>query len=135
MGGKSMGKILVVDDDPAVRIAISWALRETGHEVMMAGNGKEAIELLKTGELPDLVITDILMPKMDGLELISALQARWPQMEVIAISGGGFFCGSDLFLGLSQKCGAARILEKPISSPELQAAVREVLDKPLALSA
>jgi CheY-like chemotaxis protein len=124
-----MSRILVVDDDPAVRVSIGWMLRDAGHDVAMAGDGKEALALLKSEKSVDLVVADILMPRMDGLELIAALRTSLPRMKVIAISGGGFFCGSDLFLGMGRKCGAARVLEKPISASQLQDAIRDALSE------
>ncbi|HEU5123247.1 MAG TPA: response regulator [Verrucomicrobiae bacterium] len=123
-----MSRILVADDDPAVRVAMAWTLLEAGHEVTLACDGKEALALLKKSTTPfDLVIADILMPKMDGFELILEFKKILPQMKVIAVSGGGFFCGGEVMLEISARFGATKVLEKPVSSSRLKSAVHKVL--------
>lgn len=85
-----MARILIVDDEPGVIITLKTMLKVDGHEVVIAENGVSGIECLQThkGSL-DLVITDIQMPEMDGLQFISRLLDIAPDLPVIAISGGG----------------------------------------------
>lgn len=79
-------RILVVDDDPDVRLVLRRMLEPDGYEIGEAGHGREALEVV--GNRPfDLVITDLIMPEQEGIETIQALHQRYPQMKIIAISG------------------------------------------------
>ena len=84
-----MAKILIVDDDPDIRIAISSILKSRSHEVIEANDGEEALAKLKEGK-PDLMFLDLLMPKMDGFAVIRALQddqnKTYPDMPIVIIS-------------------------------------------------
>jgi CheY-like chemotaxis protein len=116
-----MLKILLVEDDLAVARVITRALTSSGHQVTHAVDGREALQ--RCDEMaPEVVITDILMPDMDGLELIDALRRRRPQLGIVAISGGGSR-GTTLHLDTAAKFGARRVLPKPFSISELLAAV------------
>ena len=104
-----MLRILVVDDDTAVRGAIKMVLEQDGHEVMLASNGRAGVAAVEAGKF-DLVICDIFMPGMDGIETISAFHRFNPQMPVIAMSGFMFRDGQTPapdYLSLSTKLGAA----------------------------
>jgi DNA-binding response OmpR family regulator len=120
-----MNRILLVDDDGAVRASLRRLVRYAGYDVQEARNGNEAITLLSQTPV-DLAIIDILMPSRDGLETIKEIRTRWPAVRIIAISGGGF-CHAGLYLDLSLKLGAARALEKPIGFKELLEVMRAVL--------
>lgn len=78
--------ILVVDDDPMVREVTAFMLGDAGHEVREAGDGVEALDALEAAPA-DLLITDINMPRMDGLKLVQEVKARWPAMPVLLVSG------------------------------------------------
>jgi CheY-like chemotaxis protein len=78
-----MAKIIFCEDDPSVQKLVRVALRSTPHEIHIAGNGAEGLELVER-ELPDAVFTDISMPVLDGLQLVSELQAR-PQLKHIPV--------------------------------------------------
>jgi CheY-like chemotaxis protein len=122
-----MLRILVVDDDTAVRSAIKIVLEQDGHEVILASNGKAGIAAADE-ERFDLVICDIFMPGMDGIETISAFHKNNPRMPVIAMSGFMFRDSQHPapdYLGLSTKLGAAYSLRKPFRPNELLKAVRE----------
>lgn len=122
-----MLRILVVDDDPAVRGAIKVVLEHDGHEVILASNGKAGIAAADEGRF-DLVICDIFMPGMDGIETINAFHTKNPRMPVIAMSGFMFRDGQHPapdYLTLSTKLGAAYSLRKPFRPHELLKAVRE----------
>lgn len=120
-----MARILLVEDDPSVARLLHRALSAFGHDVTQAADGREA--LLKWDEArPDVVVTDIHMPGMDGLELIHALHHRAPEVRIVAISGGGSR-GTMLHLATAEKFGAQKVLAKPFSTSELVAAVDSVL--------
>jgi CheY-like chemotaxis protein len=104
-----MLRILVVDDDTAVRSAIKIVLEQDGHEVILASNGKAGIAAAED-ERFDLVICDIFMPGMDGIETINTFHKNNPQMPVIAMSGFTFRDSQHPapdYLSLSTKLGAA----------------------------
>ncbi len=120
-----MGRVILVDDDLEVRRVYRIALERAHHEVIDAADGKEALSLLKKSAV-DLVVTDILMPEMDGIETIGELKKVAPDLKIIAMSGGGRL-GADYYLDLAAKLGASRVLSKPIRPVELTTAVSEVL--------
>ena len=125
--GSPMLRILVVDDDMAVRGAIKMVLEQDGHQVTLAANGRAGVAAVETGSF-DLVICDIFMPGMDGIETIHAFHRHNPQMPVIAMSGFMFRDGQSPapdYLTLSTKLGAAYSLRKPFRPHELLKAVRQ----------
>ena len=85
-----MARILIIDDEPNMRSMLRRMLHKAGHQVSEAGDGAEGIDSYER-DPPDLVITDILMPKKEGIETIIALHRADPDLPVIAISGGGRF--------------------------------------------
>ena len=119
-------EILVVDDDAALRTAISRALRGVGHVVREAANGAEALRSVRTAP-PDLIITDIMMPDSDGIELIGAVRNIHPAVRIIAISGRAAFGDLDL-LNLASMIGADATLTKPMSPDELLETVAKLTD-------
>jgi CheY-like chemotaxis protein len=122
-----MSRILVVDDDTAVRGAIKVVLEQDGHQVTLASNGRAGVSAAES-EPFDIVICDIFMPGMDGIESIHAFHKINPQMPVIAMSGFTFRDGQSPapdYLTLSTKLGAAYSLRKPFRPQELLKAVRE----------
>lgn len=123
-----MARILVLDDDPDVRQGISGFLRRLGHEVVEAADGRAVL----AGEgVPylDLVITDINMPEVDGIEVIVALKEKNPRVPVIAISGGGRVPKGSL-LEDAGVLGAVSTLPKPFELAELRGAVELALGSP-----
>ena len=122
-----MSRILVVDDDVAVRGAIKLVLEQEGHEVVLVSNGRAGVCAVESDAF-DIVICDIFMPGMDGIETIHAFHQSKPQMPVIAMSGFMFRDGqapAPDYLSLSTKLGAAYSLRKPFRPQELLKAVRE----------
>ncbi|MEO5957891.1 MAG: response regulator [Opitutaceae bacterium] len=83
-----MARILLIDDDDDVRTVLRLTLIHFGHTVIEARNGREGLELFAEAR-PELVITDIVMPEKEGLEVIIELRAHRPPVKIIAISGGG----------------------------------------------
>ena len=116
-----MAKILLVEDDELVRDMLAQILTRASHEVQSATNGEEAAEILKTTE-PDIMVTDIIMPKKSGITLISEVKDKHPHMEIIAISGGGRLDPTG-YLDLSESLGATVSFEKPIDNSALLMAI------------
>jgi CheY-like chemotaxis protein len=112
-----MANILIVDDEAQMRKLVRLMLAGGGHDVMEAASGVEALKLLKNKAV-DLVITDIVMPDMDGLELIKEIKKIAPAQKVLGVSGGGQN-GPDLYLQLAMKFGADRIMLKPFKAKDL----------------
>ncbi len=119
-----MAKILLIDDEPMVRAAVSAALISAGHDVTPAQNGVEGLEIFSQGDF-GLVITDIIMDEMEGLETIIELKKKSPLQKIMAISGGGKL-GARTHLDLALKFGAEKILEKPFRLADLLSAVNDL---------
>jgi len=120
-----MAHILVIEDDDSVRKALGQTLGRLGHEVSSAANGRDGLSRAQE-RLPDLVITDLIMPDTEGLETIIELRRRTPQIRIIAISGGGRL-STENFLGVAKKFGAYGTLAKPFSREELKTAIDAAL--------
>jgi CheY-like chemotaxis protein len=114
-------KILIIDDEEGIRQLMRLALEENGYEVLDAANGKDGLKIYRISH-PDLVITDIFMPEMDGLETIMALRRENPDVKIMTISGGGSR-GHD-YLPAARKLGASCSLPKPFTRQDLLGAVR-----------
>jgi DNA-binding NtrC family response regulator len=119
------GRILVVDDDEAIRSAIRRALEYAGHAVGEANNGHDALAKL-AAEPYDVVITDLIMPDSDGLELTFKMRRIHPGLHVIAISGGGRM-PPERYLELARSAGAAAGLAKPFLMDQLLTVVESML--------
>ncbi len=102
--------ILVIDDDGFYRGVIRRILEDGGHQVLETEDGREAVDLYRQFR-PDVVVTDIFMPGMDGGEVIRALRAVDNHVKIVAVSGGGAFYDVDV-LDMARKLGAAVILRK-----------------------
>jgi len=109
--------ILVIDDEPALREILSQVLTDAGHRVVGAGNGKEASKALTTGAF-DVVLTDVIMPEKDGMQVISELRKKFPEVRIIAMSGGGHV-PRDQYLKIAKGLGAHAVLEKPFANQKL----------------
>src|SRR5262245_33120302 len=128
-----MRHILVIDDDKAVRPAVKIVLEHDGFDVTVAEDGHSGLAALAT-QLYDLIIVDIFMPGMDGLETIRRIRQRAPLVPLIAISGFLFrdsAVPAPDFLTMATRLGAAGSLHKPFRPHELLAAVRFCLAEPL----
>jgi DNA-binding NtrC family response regulator len=119
-----MSKVLVIDDEPGIRAIMCNALESAGHEVVVFAEGGGAIEHVRA-ESADLLITDIFMPDVEGLETIQEIRRLRPEMPIIAISGMDFE-GAD-YLGVARKFGAAATLRKPFLPGDLLDLVSRVL--------
>jgi len=120
-------RILVVDDDVSVRDTIQRYLALHGFEVETAADGVQAGKTLERSPV-DLVITDIIMPELDGFSLIGDIRAYHPDVRVIAISGGGLNASAS-YLAAAKRLGAHAALSKPVTFPELLACIQQLLQK------
>ncbi len=120
-----MAKILVVDDDAAMRRLIIRTLGGGDHILIEAQNGREGMELVKQHR-PDVVITDILMPQKEGIETIREIRELAPQTKVIAVSGGGS-SHNLMFLDIAKAFGADGALAKPFRPNQLSELVERLL--------
>lgn len=118
--------ILVVDDEPDILELMRLLLERRGYAVTMARNGIEALKSLERQRF-DLLVTDIIMPEMDGFDLISRVRHHWRQMPVIAVSGGIRPRRAGGMAGMEQN-GADIFLLKPFRSSELIDAVEQLLE-------
>lgn len=116
-----MAKILLVEDDDLVRDMLAQVLKRASYDVISAVNGEEAAEILQTAH-PDIMVTDIIMPKKSGITLISEVRNKHPNMEIIAISGGGRLDPTG-YLDLSESLGATVSFEKPVDNAALLMAI------------
>jgi CheY-like chemotaxis protein len=121
-----MASILLVDDDDQFRNMLSEVLTLADYQVQEASGGKRAIELYRH-QPTDLVITDLVMPEKEGLEMIVELKRFHPGAKIIAISGGGRGGAQD-YLKMATAFGAQRVLAKPFSHAEILQAVSQVLE-------
>jgi DNA-binding NtrC family response regulator len=114
-------RVLLIDDEQMVRKIVRKMLERSGNEVTEAENGRLGLEQLKTGTF-DLVITDIIMPEMEGVETLMTVREQYPNVKVIAMSGGGRTGNID-FLSAAEKLGASAILHKPFTLGSLTTAI------------
>jgi DNA-binding response OmpR family regulator len=120
-----MARILIIDDDAAFLKMLHQVLERAGHMVTKALNGKIGVNLFRE-EQAELVITDIVLPEKEGLEIIQELKRDFPAVRIIAISGGGRR-GEPLYLEMAKKFGADRVFMKPFERQELLSAIDELL--------
>lgn len=123
-----MPTILLVDDNQDLLETLSAMLMAAGYRVVGAVNARDAIDRFAESQV-DLVITDILMPDKDGLELISELHHAANDLPIIAISGGGGMVDSLRVLDVAHKFGARHILEKPFDTRALLTVIDEALGR------
>jgi len=116
--------ILIIDDEESIRTVFQVALEGAGYRVLTAEDGKHGLRLL-AHQVVDLVLVDVFMPEMDGLELIFLLRKTRPACKIIAISGGS---GERDHLDTAKKLGAHDALKKPCSMQEVLAAVSSQLN-------
>ena len=122
-----MAKIFVFDDEISILLMLKKMLEKDGHEVETALNGKEGIDLFEKGK-PDLLITDIIMPEKEGLETIFTIRKKYPDLKIIAISGGGRI-GPDEYLPVAKLLGASVVFHKPLIPKEFMQTVSALLNE------
>ena len=124
---KEKTRILIIDDETPVRQTLRENLEECGFEVREAPDGDEGLRSIDLKAPPHIVITDIIMPRKEGLETIIEIRKKFPGIKLLAISGGGRTRTMD-FLELAEKLGAHAILPKPIDMDELEQTVRRLTE-------
>jgi len=121
-----VAKVLLIEDDEDFREFFAGGLRQNGHVVTVASSGEfvmSEIGKIDFGATFDVIITDILMPDVDGLEVIRVLKAACPKCKIIAMSAGGRRNGSEIYLHLADAFGVEATLAKPFGISELCEAV------------
>lgn len=130
-----MAEVLVVDDEVEVGEVLRRVLERAGFTVSTANSVAEGLRLAEQSQ-PDIVVTDMIMPKVNGIELIKALRSRFPRIRIIAISGGGSLglqsykpdaIKTHAYLAAAREAGAAEFLTKPFDMADLLAAIRRQL--------
>lgn len=126
--------ILIVDDDPLLRLIASEMLRGAGYDVAEAEDGDVAIRHLEQHAV-DLAVLDLLMPNKEGVETIKEIKQRWPQVRIVAISSGGRL-DANYLLPLAKAMGADAVYKKPLTAePFLQMVESALQQPPVARSA
>ncbi len=121
-----MARILIVDDDISIRVLLREILTEAGHKVEEASDGRAGLRAYRK-MTPDLVITDILMPEKDGVELIMELKELAAAVRIVAMSGGGRGLDAVFNLRMAKDFGATCQLVKPFNRQQVLDAVNEAL--------
>ena len=126
-GIKKMGRVLVIDDEPQIRSMLRMMLERAGHEVEEAPDGIEGIRIYRNNPV-DLIISDLIMPNKDGIGMIIELKKEFPDVKIIAMSGGGLNKPEGYLEG-AKKLGAQQTLTKPIDRDELLRTVSDILNE------
>ncbi len=121
----TLAKLLVIDDNQDFREMVVQTLLEAGFEVVTAIHGKDGLKVLAESPV-DLVVTDLVMPEMEGIETLTAIRKRYPKIPVIAVSGGGPTGGD--YLNFARNLGASYAFAKPLQMDRFLSAVRECTD-------
>jgi len=120
-----MAHILVIDDEVQIRDVLRTVLERVGYQVTEAGDGNEGLQIYAEGGI-DLVVTDIIMPEKGGIDTIMDLRRDFPDVKVIAISGGGM-CGDVSYLDMALGVGADRAIGKPFVLDDFLESVEDLL--------
>jgi two-component system response regulator GlrR len=121
-----MAKILLIEDQAFTAALLRTVLMSAGHLVTVVTDGENGLEAFDAHR-PDVVITDIVLPKMDGLAVIGAIQARAPGFPIIAMTGGGN-AGLHSYLDKARELGALDVFRKPVTAEQLLGAIQRALD-------
>ncbi len=120
-----MKSILIIDDEKPIQKLLLKSLMFEGHQVFVADNGRSGLKIIKKTP-PDLVVTDLIMPGKEGLETIREIKAAYPEIKIIAISGGGSIVPNG-YLDMALKFGADYTFAKPVDNEKLISAVNDLL--------
>lgn len=120
-----MKKILVIDDEEMMLDMMQQTLQRAGYAVSTATDGMEGMEIFQNEQI-DLIITDIFMPRKEGISVVYDLREKHPDAKIVAVSGGGRLNSKD-YLGYAEKLGADRTLAKPFSKSEILQVVKELV--------
>ena len=122
---KPMKRLLIIDDNEPFLHSVSMLFQKTGYQVRTATEGTAALSLFRT-EPFDAVITDLIMPGMEGLETMMHLRRLQPGIKIVVMSGGGFTSAED-YLNVAKQLGAAKTLVKPFTNNEILESVAALL--------
>lgn len=120
-----MPQILIIDDEKIMRQFFRRLLENEGYDVIEAKNGNEGIEQYQKNKV-SLVVTDLIMPEKEGIETIKELKKLFPEVKIIAISGGGL-TDPDIYLKIAGKLGAIETFNKPIDKEKFLSRIKELL--------
>jgi CheY-like chemotaxis protein len=120
-----MPSILFIEDEEALRRILCGVLADVGYDVREADNGRSGLNQLREDPV-DLVITDIVMPEIDGIEVVQVVRRLYPATKIIAMAGGSP-SSAQCYLKMARLLGADAVLAKPFTAAKLLAAVRKVL--------
>jgi CheY-like chemotaxis protein len=120
-----MARLLIVDDEPSIRRIIQLMLKNSGHELFTASNGREAMQILNKEPI-DLILLDVVMPEQGGLETIMQIRNGYPDVKLIIISGK-VPVDNDAFRNLIEQYGVARVFDKPFEKEDIMQAIDELL--------
>jgi len=121
-----MARILIIEDNVEFRDVLKKMLERQDYEVMVASDGEEGIKMFRDNPTP-LVITDIIMPNKEGVELIFEFERDFPDTKIIAISGGGKGAANDYLNAASNIPNVKRTFQKPFAMDEMLQAVKEIV--------
>jgi DNA-binding NtrC family response regulator len=121
-----MARILLVDDESSIVKVLDDMMTRLGYEVVTASGGTEALKKLSSGGI-DLVVTDLVMPNINGLQLIEEIQKTYPGVKIIAMSGGSIATGPAEYLQTASKLGEVACLAKPFTINDLSTLVTSLL--------
>ncbi len=127
-----MSHVLIIDDEVQIREVLRTVLERVGYTVSEAGDGIQGLRVYSDGGI-DLVVTDIIMPHKGGIDTIMDLRRDFPDVKIIAISGGGM-CGEVSYLDMAIGVGADRAIGKPFVLDDFLAAVEELIAEKRGLS-
>ncbi len=122
-----MEKILIIDDESQVRTLLKKMLQREGYDVVTASDGHEGVNMFKKDPV-DLVLTDIIMPEKEGIEVIQELRQSYPDLPIITMSGGGRN-SPESYLSVAKLLGANAVFEKPVEREKLLSAIKKALKK------
>jgi len=121
-----MAHILIIDDEADIRFILKTFFTTDGHQVDTAEDGKAGMKLADIHSY-DLIITDVIMPNMDGLEVITEIKRKSPESRVIVMTGGTVKVDRELLLSTAKAMRAHRVVAKPLDLKELRTIVNELL--------
>src|SRR5258706_13405059 len=121
--GDATVRILVIDDNPDLRVTLQWLLEAEGYLVLVAANGLEGLRLQRVHP-SDLVVTDVFMPEQDGIETLWKFRQEFPDVPIVVMSGGGTVASGTDYLSVARHLGAEGTLAKPFDPKKLIDVVR-----------
>lgn len=118
-------RILIIDDEEPVRLVLQQALLTEGYEVVTAGDGQEALRVAEARRF-DVILTDLILPKFDGFQILAAMRDSQPDSQIVVMSGG-WQSGSQSFLKHAGRIGGCGTLAKPFSKEQLLGEIEKAL--------